>query len=71
MILQVIIGGRVVFQDEAIYHVLPVQLVSELERKWNTEQLNEAGISASVAVVIPSIMNTQYYQSMYDSEVIQ
>ena len=69
--LQVIIDGKVVYEDDAIYHVLPIQLVSELERKWNTEQLNEAGISAGVAIVIPSIMNTKYYQSMYEREFIQ
>ncbi len=62
MTLQIIIEGRVVFEDAAVYHVLPFSLVCELASKWNLEQLRSAGVQADVAVVIPSIMNTDYYR---------
>jgi hypothetical protein len=60
--LQIIIEGRVVFEDAAVYHVLPYSLVCELASKWNLEQIRGAGVQADVAVVIPSIMNTDYYR---------
>lgn len=71
MTLQVVIEGKVMYRDDVIYHVVPIQLIAELERKWNIEQLNEAGISAGVAIVVPSIMNSLHYQTIYEREFIQ
>lgn len=71
MIIQVLVEGRIVQQDDLDYFRIPSSdVIQRHSEAFNIDKLRSAGIDANICVVLPSIMNNPIWRKQHENDTL-